>query len=538
MALINDELIKRYQRWFKENNGTTLDKYTARAHLKQMMGQGGKPSSTSGGMRTMAGGQAYERNAQGGYGPPAMISSGSMLPPSVRSVAMGGAKSNPFFRGLENEAKAQKEIDKRAYDEERYQRKREQKLQDDLRDEKIKIETAVNKIPDSEIPLPPEISKEKDLAKESAYFNDWRTAEKQKRVDAISQYYDIGKKPPVAVKKAVKSKTVMEDEPGPKYGGGSIEVTGDARPGDAKKGTIAITGGNPDNPKQWIFEPTDDGNYIAKRPIPGSFNKWETGKVVSPGDLYDMTKGEFGSKGPSYISTDPDMMDGMDAESVIDKPRPPVRVEKFGSTTTTPETDYIPPVDYAEEMWGMMPARKSAGDEYADEPQQDKIENMNRKNRAGQDDFIMRGASAIGNWWNGIQPTTSREDVYENIPQMPPEERPALAPQPMIRETPGSVPIDKVGRFSRPSPIPYDGIQPLSDEPAISGLGEALAPRGNAWDDAETATGMGREMEQWDALAELHPDWTPEEINRELSYMTRGGLGTSLEWPSADYMGY
>jgi len=161
--------------------------------------------------------------------------------------------------------------------------------------------------------------------------NDWVVQQALGRVSAFDA--QLGRQPQTgsvrrAIAESVLKQFNKDDKKGKKtekYGGGTIEVTGEARPGDAKKGTIAITGGNPDNPKQWIFEPTDDGNYIAKRPKPGKFNTWETGKVVSPGDLYDMTKGEFGKKGPSYGSSDPGMMDGMDtvdAQPTETKPDP------------------------------------------------------------------------------------------------------------------------------------------------------------------------------------------------------------------------
>jgi hypothetical protein len=47
MANINDALIKKYQEWYKDNNGRSIDKYTARAHLKKMS----SPSRTTGGSR-------------------------------------------------------------------------------------------------------------------------------------------------------------------------------------------------------------------------------------------------------------------------------------------------------------------------------------------------------------------------------------------------------------------------------------------------------------------------------------------------------
>jgi hypothetical protein len=91
-----------------------------------------------------------------------------------------------------------------------------------------------------------------------------------------------------------------------RYGGGTIKVTGDKVGGkDAEKGTIAITGGNPDQPKQWIFEPAEPvpekgeyrGRYIAKRRKPGTHNEWESGGEINSHDLYVRTNGRFGSEG-------------------------------------------------------------------------------------------------------------------------------------------------------------------------------------------------------------------------------------------------
>jgi len=168
------------------------------------------------------------KNAQTGYSgsmrpvtgmQPGTRMSGTVMPNMPKSTGKG---YNPIADFWERQAAVENErrkkaaaIEKRAYDESRDQLKREQKLQDDFRREAIDIETAVNKISDFDVPISPELSEEKDPDKISAYINGWKTAEKQKRLNAIRPYYDVGKKPPVAVKKAVKSKRVMQEEPEP-----------------------------------------------------------------------------------------------------------------------------------------------------------------------------------------------------------------------------------------------------------------------------------------------------------------------------------
>jgi hypothetical protein len=117
-------------------------------------------------------------------------------------------------------------------------------------------------------------------------------------------------------------------------------------------------------------------------------------------------------------------------------------------------------------------------------------------------------------------------------------------------------PMEKERFFERKAMQPSAQDQrPVTDEPAVRGLGEALAPRGDGWDDASTATGMRREKDQWDAAMEweqykrdLASDFfddvgraaTSEEINDMLEYRTKGRFDDdmTLASPSGDYMGY
>lgn len=517
MALINDTLIAKYQRWYKERHGRTLGKYTARAHLNRMMGVGGQAKTGGSGS---VGRASFGLQPGGGYGHGVVWSTGTLAPEPVarRGSGQGGS---PYLDYIKSEAKQQKELIAAA-------RRRREKLEDEARKNARSDKRALQKRTieimegwDKFEGDPPDGYGE-SLSREEAMREAYRRAVEEQKL-----FNESTGKTAMVTRETVPSGR-REKTPDRSSGGGTIEVTGKkVGKDDATPGTIAVQAAGGAKYKQVIFEPIDPipkngpyrGRYQVKTPIPGK-NKFKDGKVINSGDLYAATDGEYGVKGAFY-DTEEDINRegfGQDEPPVI----PPVQVVKAESTTTVPESPDTPPVDYTEDMW--LPPEEP---ERVDEPRKDQLANMTRKRHGRADDVI-------AGWFKGLAPQASAHAAYDNMPVVD-----QALPEPVIREEPGSVPMDKEGFFSRSSMLPSRGIQPRENiGPAVTGLGEALKPRGNAWDDAETATGMGREVDQLEALKELHPDWTPEEINEYINYMTDGGIGTSLEWPSADYMGY
>ena len=141
------------------------------------------------------------------------------------------------------------------------------------------------------------------------------------------------------------------------------------------------------------------------------------------------------------------------------------------------------------------------------------------------DEPAVRGLSNTG-------PNYTREDIYGYLPNMnTAEPTQAMMPE-EIRQEPGSVPVDMEGFFSGKSMLPSAQDQrPVTDEPAIQGL----ASRGNAWDDAASATGMNKEEMMWEFISQ---GMSYENAANEVDRMTQGGFGTSFKAPSGDYMGY
>jgi hypothetical protein len=533
MAVINDALIKRYQQWYKENNGRTLDKYTARAHLKRLMGGKSTGASSGGSGGVFPSGSGLQPAM---YNQPVMWSRSepTSAPSRTRSASSGGQSvSGGFLDSMKAEAKAKKEYDKAV-------RKRQEKLQDEARrnaraDRKALQRRAIEIMKQwDDFEGNPPVGYGDALSSEAAMREAYnRAKQEQELLKDISG----GTETP-EVRPAKREPPTSED----RGGGGSITVTGDkVGGGDAKKGTIALQAGPEKEYKQVIFEPVDPmpkngpyrGRYQVRTPIEGK-NKFKDGKIITAGELYQRTNGEFGTE--DYDKNDdlerfgpdnpPDLSDDSERFGPETPPDldPGPRVEKFGFTTTTPESEYIPPVDYAEQMWGMLPREERARGE----------EGLKRIEQARRDRVDDRIGNALGSAWNWLgdklSPTASPRDVYENIPNM--ENRSPMQPpvRAEIREEPGSVPMDKEGFFSRPSQIPYGGIQALDDTPAVSGIGEALMPRGNAWDDAGTVTGMNREDAQLELAERLGRPATQDEVEEYINWMTEDGLGTSLEW--------
>jgi len=123
-------------------------------------------------------------------------------------------------------------------------------------------------------------------------------------------------------------------------------------------------------------------------------------------------------------------------------------------------------------------------------------------------------------------------DPYDQYPTEQPGLAPTARPGPVLEER-SDMPMDKEAFFSRQPMLPPGGIQALDDTPAVQGLSEIpMAPRGNAWDDAKTATGMNREEIMWEFI---NSGMSVENAANEVARLTEGGFGTDFEAPSGDW---
>jgi hypothetical protein len=445
----------------------------------------------------------------------------------------------PYAKYLAKERVRNKELLKKAEavekEERTYRRRQKDELNKTLATAKKDVIADVDKFLADDMNVPAEFIGEKGIVdkKKLKAFRNNLINEKYKE---IAEIYTSQMEQPQAPLEATAQ---LEQAPTPKRPSGGSIVTDD--------GTIAVTGGEYGD-KQFIFRPVDDftkdepytGRYSVSRSVPGK-NKFEEGGEISAGDLYKKTKGAFGEKGAlddnrgeEAVSAD-DMRFGQSVQPNLAVRPPSNRIEQYNAPpTVTPETDpYL--FDEVVDETGGEPAL--APTKVLKEQQSEKMLNAKRD---GQDDYIKR-------MWGKMAPTFQRgRDVYEKLPDMSREGVPVERMPEEIRVEPGGEPMDKeafVGGNSTPM-MPQGGINPREEiGPAVSGFENMqLAPKGDGWDDAKTATGMNLEQAQADAAVDFFSEFgyypSTDDLGDYVEWRTRGKFDDSraLTSPSADYM--
>ena len=95
MATSIDNEIARYQEWYKSRYGRTIDRYTARAHLKKMTGNTQPSRSPKGSMQTHV-------SQNGGMMPNVMWNSSSI--PRAMAAVSRGKTATPYLDFRKSEA--------------------------------------------------------------------------------------------------------------------------------------------------------------------------------------------------------------------------------------------------------------------------------------------------------------------------------------------------------------------------------------------------------------------------------------------------